>query len=301
MDKLEAMSLLVKVAEVGSMSEVARQGKLPLTSISRKIADLEAQLGVRLLLRTTRKLTLTDAGIAYVANARRILEEIDAVERMAVGEYLQPKGELVITAPHMFGRRHVLPIVNAFLAAWPDITVRLLLSDRNADLIDDHVDLAVRIGPLADSSMVARAVGEMRSVTCGSPNLFARLGEPQTPQALMHYPCVTIDNPMPFNGWRYPHPVGLVPVKPRLAVTTPEAAADAAAAGTGIARLLHYQVTEALCEGRLKIVLANAEPPPVPVHLLHASRGPMPLKLREFIDFALPRLRETLLVIARSG
>ncbi|HCR58694.1 MAG TPA: LysR family transcriptional regulator, partial [Raoultella sp.] len=184
MDRLSAMALLVKVTELGSMSAAARALNTPLTTVSRNIAELESALGARLLTRTTRRLTLTDAGVEYVAAARRILEEVENAERQAAGEYLQPKGELVIAAPTMFGRVHVLPVVSDFLARYPQINVRLLLSDRNADLIGDHVDLAVRIGALPDSGMVATRLGEMRIVTCAQPLLLAKHGVPQRPREL---------------------------------------------------------------------------------------------------------------------
>ncbi len=182
MDRLSAMALLVKVTELGSMSAAARALNMPLTTVSRHIGELESALGVRLLARTTRKLTLTDAGVDYVAAARRILEEVENAERQATGEYQEPKGELVISAPTMFGRQHVLPVISEFIARYPLIRVRLLLSDRNADLVSDHVDLAVRIGDLADSSMVATRLGTMRIVACAHPALLAKYGEPQRPR-----------------------------------------------------------------------------------------------------------------------
>ncbi|PCR14320.1 LysR family transcriptional regulator, partial [Klebsiella pneumoniae] len=184
MDRLSAMALLVKVTELGSMSAAARALNMPLTTVSRHIGELESALGVRLLARTTRKLTLTDAGVDYVAAARRILEEVENAERQATGEYQEPKGELVISAPTMFGRQHVLPVISEFIARYPLIRVRLLLSDRNADLVSDHVDLAVRIGDLADSSMVATRLGTMRIVACAHPALLAKYGEPQRPRDL---------------------------------------------------------------------------------------------------------------------
>ncbi len=183
MDRLSAMALLVKVTELGSMSAAARALNMPLTTVSRHIGELENALGVRLLARTTRKLTLTDAGVDYVA-ARRILEEVENAERQATGEYQEPKGELVISAPTMFGRQHVLPVIAEFIARYPQIRVRLLLSDRNADLVGDHIDLAVRIGDLADSSMVATRLGRMRIVACAHPALLAKYGEPQRPRDL---------------------------------------------------------------------------------------------------------------------
>jgi DNA-binding transcriptional LysR family regulator len=301
MDRLEAMSLLLKVVETGSLSAAGRAVGIPLATLSRKIADLETLLGARLLLRTTRKVSLTDAGVAYVAAARTILEQVEEAERTAAGEFTEPKGALAITAPLMFGRLHVLPVVAGFLAAHDAITVRLVLADRNLDLIDDHVDMALRIGALPDSAMVATHVGTMRMVTCASPGLLAVHGVPETPQDLLRFPCVAVDVPALAASWRFPvHGANAVDVDihPRLAVTTPEAAAAAAVAGVGVARLLHYQVADAVKQAALRIVLETYEPAPVPVHLVHASRGQMPLKMRRFLDFAVPRLRQTLSDIA---
>ena len=298
MDRLEAMGLLLKVTELGSLSAAGRALHVPLATLSRKISDLEALLGTRLLIRTTRKLSLTDAGIAYVAAARRILEQVDEAERAAAGEFTVPKGELAITAPLMFGRLHVLPVVADFLAAHADITVRLILSDRNVDLVDDHIDMAVRIGKLPDSAMVATQVGTMRMVACIAPALLASYGMPQVPGDLQRFPCVAVDAPMPAPGWRFRDPGSNAPldvdITARLAVNTPEAAAAAAVRGVGVARLLHYQAAPALRQGALQIVLAEYEPEPAPVHLVHAARGQMPLKMRRFLDVAAPRLRQEL-------
>lgn len=299
------MSMLVTVTEQGSFSAAARALNVPLATLSRKVSDLESLLGARLLLRTTRKLTLTDAGIAYVASARRILEQVDEAEREAAGEFKQPKGELVLTAPIMFGRLHVLPIVAEFLAAFPEISIRLHLGDRNVDLIDDHVDMAVRFGKLPDSSMVATSIGDMRTVTCGSPTILERYGELNQPEDLLRYPCVTVEIPLPSPAWQYRMPESdaalEIPVVPRLAVTTTEAAAQAAIQGVGVTRLLHYQVADPVVRGELKIVLEAYEPEPVPAQLIHASRGRMPLKMRRFLDFASPRLRETLRRISEAA
>lgn len=303
MDRLEAMGMLLAVVEHGSLSAAGRFLHVPLATLSRKIADLETGLGARLLLRTTRKLSLTDAGIAYVAAARRILEQVEEAERAAAGEFTVPKGELAITAPLLFGRLHVLPHVAEFLAAWPEITVRLLLFDYNVDLIDDHVDMAVRIGKLPDSTMVATQVGSMRTVTCATPALLAVHGIPQSPADLVHLPCVTIDTPMPSPSWRYRQPgTGAnldIAIVPRLTVTTAEAAAEAALRGVGVIRLLHYQVADSLRQGTLQVILEAFEPAPAPVHLVHAARGQMPLKMRGFLDFAAPRLRDALAAITR--
>ncbi len=298
MDRLEAMSLLVAVTEQGSLSAASRSLKVPLATLSRKISDLEALLSTRLLIRTTRKLSLTDAGVAYVAAARRILEQVEEAEREATGEFMLPRGELVLTAPVMFGRLHVMPVIAAFLEAYAEINVRLILTDRNVDLVCDHVDMAVRIGKLPDSSMIASQLGAMREVTCASPSLLARYGHPQSPSDLQNFPCVTVDGPMPTPSWRY-HRRNTgstleVPIHPRLTVTIPEAAVHAALHQIGIVRLLHYQVADGLKSGELELILEDFEPQPAPVHLVHVSRRHMPLKIRRFLDFATPQLKHAL-------
>jgi len=296
MDRFEAMSMLVTVSETGSLSAAGRALKVPLATLSRKISDLEALLGTRLLLRSTRKLTLTDAGTTYVAAARRILEQVEDAEQAAAGEFTAPKGELVITAPIFFGRRHVLPVVADFLALFPAINVRLVLADRNVSLIDDHVDMAVRIGKLPDSTMVATQIGLMRTVVCASPALLDGRGVPRIPDDLLKLPCVTVDTPLPSPGWRFKAPGSGatldIPIVPRLSVTTTEAAAQAAIRSVGVTRLLLYQVVDTVGAGALRIILDEFEPDPAPVNLVHASRGYMPLKMRRFLDFAAPRLRK---------
>jgi DNA-binding transcriptional LysR family regulator len=304
MDRFEAMSMLVAVAERGGFSAAGRVLNVPLATLSRKISDLETLLGTRLLVRTTRKVTLTDAGVAYVEAARRILEQVENAEREAAGEFTTPRGELVVTAPTMFGRLHVLPVVADFLAKFPEIRVRLLLSDKNLDLAEDHVDMAVRIGRLPNSSMVATQIGTMRTVTCASPSLIDSHGVPQTPEDLLKMPCVTLEAPSPSPGWRYRSPeTGAtidVEVEPRLSVTTKDGALQAAVITVGIVRLLHYQVASAVSSGELCVVLEAFEPEPAPVNLLHLSRGLMPLKMRQFHDFAVPRLREAVSVVAAT-
>lgn len=302
MDRIEAMSLLLLTVEKGSLTAAARAMNMPLPTVSRKLRELEAHLGAQLLVRTTRKLALTDAGTAYVAAARRILRDIDEAERTASGEFEAPRGELVITAPLLFGELHVLPIVTEFLATYPDISVRLLLSDRNLHLVEDHIDMAVRIGHLPDSSMIATRIGAMPTVVCASPALLARLGTPERPEDLMAFPCVAFDSPMTRTLWTFRRAEGTgtleIPVTPRLSVTTASAAIRAAGDGVGATRLLLYQCAEALRQGRVRRILATFEPDPVPVSLLHAARGTLPLKMRVFLDFATGRLRARLGALA---
>jgi DNA-binding transcriptional LysR family regulator len=297
MDRLESMAVLLKVVERQSFSAAGRELGIPLATVSRKVSELERHIGSKLLVRTTRRVALTDAGATYVAAAKRILEEIDEAERAAAAEISAPRGELVLTAPVLFGRLHILLLVTEFLAAYPEIDVRLLLSDRNLHLIEDHIDMAVRIGVLPNSSMIATRVGSMRTVVCVSPKLIAAHGKPRTPQDLAALPCVSFDFLSPSSAWPFRQNDGEtteVAIRPRLSVSTAEAAVWAAAQGVGVTRVLHYQCADAVRDGSLLIVLADFEVPPLPVHLLHAARGALPAKMRVFLDFTAQRLRQRL-------
>ena len=299
MDRLDAMKVLVAAIEAGSLSAAARRIGVPLATVSRKVSELEAHLKTRLLIRSSRRLALTDAGQAYVTACKRILEQVNEAERAAGGEYSAPRGELTISAPVALGRIHVLPVATEFLKAYPDIDLRLFLSDRVSHIVDDHIDLAVRVGALPDSSFVASRVGEVRRVICASPAYFASRGVPQKPADLAAHDCVTFDLLTPADAWTFP--VGkwdeTVPVHSRLAVNTAEAAIDAAVAGTGITRVLSYQAAEGLRRGGLALALESFEPAPWPVSLVHAGQGPLPLKLRAFLDFAVPRLKAKLATV----
>lgn len=301
-DRLEAMSIFVAAVEAGSFTAASRKLGVPLPTVSRKVAELETQLNARLLIRTTRKLTLTDAGEAYLAAARQILEQVAEAERAASGEYLTPRGDLAIAAPIVFGRLHVLPLVNEFLADFPDIDVQLVLSDRNADLVGDQLDMAVRIGALHDSSMIALRLGSVRQVVCASPDFLRAHGAPESPGDLASFPCVTFGT-APARSWTFASKRGsarAIPVRSRLVVNTAEAAIDAAIAGVGIVRVLSYQAAALVAERRLAIVLHDFEPEPLPVHLLHPAQPLPPLKLRRFLDFAAPRLKKALAAIERQ-
>lgn len=297
MDRLDAMSIFVAAVEAGSFSAASRKLGVPLPTVSRKVADLEAHLNTRLLIRSTRKLALTDAGSAYLDTCKTILEQVGEAERAAAGEYITPKGDLIIAAPIVFGRLHVLPVVNDFLATFPDINVQMVLSDRNTDLIDDHIDMAVRIGALPDSSMVATRVGFVRRVVCASPTFLATQGTPKTPDDLAAMPRITFGNIVSGSSWIFAaksrRAARHVPVLARLAVNTAEAAIDAAIAGVGITQVLSYQAAQAIKDKRLKIVLKDFEVEPLPVHVLYPAQARPPLKLRSFLAFAVPRLRKS--------
>ena len=293
MDRLESMSILVKAVEAGSLSAAARQLGVPLTTVSRKVSELEAHLETRLLNRSSRKLTLTDAGRSYVTACRQILDDVSEAERGASGEYSAPKGNLIITAPVVFGRLHIVPIVSEFLKAYPDIDIQMVLADGVANLLEDRVDLAIRIASLPDSSLVAARVGSIRRVVCGSPVYFAARGIPTSPCDVRTHDCITRDGKTFENAWTFTTGNSdiAVEIHARFIVNTAEAAIDAAIAGVGIARVLSYQIVDAVRAGMLATVLEDFEPEPLPVSLVYAARGLLPLKLRAFIDFATPRLK----------
>ena len=293
MDRFKSMSIVLQAVEAGSLSGAARRLGVPLATVSRKVSELEAHLKTRLFNRSTRQLTLTDAGRSYVVACRRILEDVGEAERVASGEYSAPKGELVITTPIVFGRLHVLPIAMDFLKAYPDIKIRIVQTDRVVDLLEDHIDLAVRIGDLPDSSLVATSVGSIRRAVCGSPAYFAERGAPQNPEALGAHECVTFEGLTSLDSWIFT--IGRsnvsISVHSRLVVNTAEAAIDAAIAGVGITRVLSYQIADAVRSGALAVTLQEFEPTPWPVNLVYAGQRLLPLKLRAFLDFAAPRLK----------
>jgi DNA-binding transcriptional LysR family regulator len=293
MNRLDAMSILIAVVDSGSLSAAARRLDMPLATVSRKVAELEAHLNTRLLHRTTRQLSLTEAGASYVAACRRILEEIDEAERAATGEYASPKGELVVTAPVVFGRLHVVPVVAEFLAHYPEIDISLVLTDRVVHLMDEHADVAVRIGALPDSTFMATQVGTVRRVVCASPGYLDINGVPTKPQDLARHDCITFEVLASLRAWVFGAGKSelSVPVYSRLTVNTAEAAIDAAKLGVGIIRVLSYQVAQAVRDNALNILLEPFESAPLPVSLVHKGQTPLPLKVRAFFDFVTPRLR----------
>ncbi|WP_434725660.1 LysR family transcriptional regulator [Mesorhizobium sp. RIZ17] len=298
MDRLEAMNILLATVEEGSFSAAGRKIGMPLPTVSRKVAELEAHLKTQLIVRSTRKLVLTESGVSYVAACKRILEQLDEAEAQASGEYSTPRGELTITAPLVFGRLHVRPVVTDFLAHFAEINIRMTLSDRKVNLVDDHIDMAVRIGELPDSTMIATRVGSIRRIVCGSPEYFAAHGVPQTPADLADHMCVTFSAMASGQSWVFApkagEPAQMVRPLCRLWVNTAETAIDAAVAGIGVTNVLSYQVTSAVRQGKLRIILQDYEAEPLPVHLVHMAQSILPLKVRRFLEFAAPRLRKSL-------
>jgi len=293
MDRLDAMKVFLAVVDAGSLSAAGRRLGMPLATVSRKLAELEEHLGARLLNRSTRRLELTEPGRGYEQACRRILDEVAGAEATVAGEYDAPRGELGVTAPLVFGRLHVLPVVNEFLRANAEVDVRLALGDRVAHLIDEHVDVAVRIGALPDSRLNATRLGQLRSVVCASPAWLRTHGTPKTPGELAAHRCITFESTFPA-PWRFAGGASFTPARPRLVVNTAEAAVDAAVAGLGVTRLLSYQADAALRDKRLRLLLRPFEPEPVPVHLVWDGQQRVTSKLRAFLDFAAPRLRARL-------
>ena len=297
MDRFDAMSVFAAIADCGSLSAAGRRLNVPLATVSRKLADLESHLKTRLISRTTRRLALTDAGRDYLAACRHILDQVEEAERVASGAYADIKGHLVIAAPIVFGRLHGVPVVAEFLERYPAVDIQLRLSDRNISLIEEQVDVALRIGALPDSSLVATPLGGIRRVVCGSPVYLKRFGVPQVLDELAAHRCITFDGLDAATDWHFVRSGGdrrPVRIHSRLSVTTADAAIAAALADFGLTRVLSYQVADALRDGRLVRVLAAEEPPAVPASLIYAGQGRLPMKTRAFIDFAVTRIRDRL-------
>ncbi len=295
-DRLDAMSLFLTVVDTGSLSAASKQRDLPLTTVSRKISDLEAHLGARLFQRAGRGLAVTEAGLSYASACRRILEDVAEAEQTVSGEFAEPKGTLTITAPIVFGRLHILPVVTEFLKIHDKIDIRLLQSDRLADLVEEHIDIALRIGRLPDSSLLSRKVGAVGYAACASPVYLEARGNPSHPDELADHTCISFESIMSASNWQFRSGNEQVraEVHSRLLVNTAEAAIAAAIDGLGITRVLSYQIAEAVSKGALVPVLAEFEDEPWPVSLVYTSRAAMPKKVRAFLDYAAPRIKERL-------
>jgi len=296
MDRVDAMVVFIAVADEGSFSAAGRRLQMPLSTVSRKLADLEAHLGVRLVTRTTRQFMLTDAGRDYLAASRDIVDRVTEAERAVVGGHMSPQGELVVAAPLVFGRLHVMPVVMEMIDRHRDVNVRLVLSDTNANLLEENIDVAVRIGELPDSGLTARQVGEVTKVVVASPAYIDRRGKPQTPADLRDHECVSFEGLSSSLAWTFTGQDGAsrIPVRTRLAVNTADAAVVAAVNGVGITRVLSYQVASQLARGSLVRLLRDYEPAASPVSLLYARQGRLPAKTRCFLELAIEGLTQVL-------
>jgi len=299
MDRLEAMSVIIAVNETGSISAASRRLKLPVATISRKVGELESRLEAELFHRTPRRMTLTDAGRAYIDACKRIIDQVDDAEREVSGEYKMPKGDLAVTAPWGLGHTHLMPLAVEFLDAYPEISLRLVLTDRIVNTTDENIDVAIRVGSALQSSMIATRLGSIRIVVCASPLYLEARGRPKQLDDLRKHDCITIDEHAKPAAWRFVRGrrVTVAPVRSRLCVNTSEAAVLAAIEGAGLARVMSYKMDTAKRAGRLAIVLEEFEPAPLVVHMVHAPRKKMPLKLRAFLDWMTPRLKARLSLI----
>jgi DNA-binding transcriptional LysR family regulator len=293
MDRLDELSIFVAIVEAGSLVGASRRLRRSPPAVTRALGALEERMGLRLVERTTRRLAPTEAGSTLAERARTLLGDYEEV--LVGASQATVRGVLRITAPVQFGRRHVAPIVSAFLNDHPEVRVELSLNDRNLDLIEEGLDLAVRIGPLADSSLVARPVGSVRRVVVASPDYLARRGVPRTPTDLAAHDTIFGMARSPAREWRFgpPRRGSVVRLSPRLLVDDVEAQLQAAQAGRGIARALSYQVTDELAAGSLVRILQEFEPEPLPVQLVTLSRSHMAPKVRAFLDSAAKIFRDT--------
>lgn len=304
MDRFDAITAFVAVARSGGFSAASRALGTPVANISRKVALLEEDLGVRLFVRTTRHVALTEGGKRYFEACSRVIDDLRDADEEVTGEYRQPKGDLVVTAPLGFGQQHLQPVVHEFLQAYPQVNVHLQLADQVLALVEEHVDCAVRIGTLRDSSLVARELGAIRMVVCAAPAYLAAHGTPADLAALPEHACISWTGLGPHKTWTLTERNGdkavvrTVPVHVRVSTTTPESALQAALAGVGLVQATSYQVAPHVAQGRLVPVLPAWDSEAVPVNLVYPSKRLIPLKLRALLDFAAPRLAQRLAEVA---
>jgi DNA-binding transcriptional LysR family regulator len=296
MDRLESMSVIVAVAEAGSLSAAARKLGTPIPTVSRKVSELEGRLNTELFQRSSRQMKLTDAGRSYIEACKRIIDQVEDAEREVSGEYRSPTGDLAVTAPWGLGHMHLLPIACEFLKAYPDVALRLALTDRIVNTVAENIDIAIRIGPLPDSSMIATRIGSVRFVACASPAYLAARGAPNKPADLSNHNCITIDDMATPRAWKFARGNREItaPIRSRLTVNDSEAAIEAAIGGAGIARVMSYKMEAARRAGTLVVMLEAFEQAPWPVHIVYAERKPMPMKIRAFLNWVTPRLKARL-------
>lgn len=290
MDRWQAMRVFVKVAETGSFASTARQMHMSAPAVTRIVAGLEDLIGARLLVRTTRSVKTTDAGSRYLQDCRRILGDIAEAELAAAGHYAEPSGTLAVTAASMFGHLHVLPLVLDYLDAYPGMHARTFFVDRPVNIVDEGIDVAIRIGHLADSGFTAIQVGSVRRVICAAPSYLEKYGVPATPAELKHHRIVVSQSAWASPEWRFAGGQRVL-IDPVLQSNTNESAIATARAGWGLTRVLSYQADPSLQEGALQIVLDAFEEPPLPIHVLYPEGRQAPAKVRAFVDLAVARLR----------
>ncbi|AGB73835.1 MULTISPECIES: LysR family transcriptional regulator [Rhizobium] len=295
MDRWQAMRIFVKVAETESFADTARQMFMSAPAVTRAVASLEDLIGARLFVRTTRSVKMTEAGARYFDDCRRILADIAEAEAAAGGSYATPTGTLYITASVLFGQMYVLPIVTRYLDTYSTVKAKTLFVDRPVNIVDEGIDVAIRIGHLPDSGLTAVKVGTVRRVMCGSPKYFERYGVPKSPADLKDHRIAASTAAWASPEWRFADDQR-VTVEPVLQCNTNEAVIHSAREGWGLTRVLHYQIGPALMAGELQIVLSEYEEPPMPIHILHPEGRHAPAKVRAFVDMASASLRENRLL-----
>lgn len=297
MNQLEAMRIFVAVVDSQGFSAASRHLGIPVPTISRHVALLEDRLGVQLLFRSTRKTTVTDSGHRYYEDVKRILEDIASAGRLASGEFRQVKGLLSITGPSMFTQRFILPIVNDFLILHDGVEIKLLFTNHILDMLDEHIDLGVRIGVYSDDEKITQPISTMRQVVCASPDYLSSKGRPVLPEDIAQHSAITFSRTGHQLPWNFKNPSGEeynVPVHPRLIVNSAEGAIESARKGLGLTQLYLYQAIDLVSSGELEIVLQEFEIDPVPVSITIPQGQYAPQKVKAFLDFARPLLQEKL-------
>lgn len=296
MDRLHQLEVFAAVADAGSLAKAGVRLRLSPPAVTRALSALEDRLGARLFNRTTRSLTITDVGQRFLESARRILTDLDMAEKEAVGETAMPQGHLTITASVTFGRSALAPVVCDFLGQHPRVTASVLLLDRIVNLVEEGIDVAVRIGSLPDSNLIAKRVGTVRRVLVASPDYLARRGTPSAPAALKLHSVIAFTGLMPNREWRFNNgkSQNSIALNPTFEINDALAAIQAAEMGHGITIALSYMVHDKIQEGKLSPVLDDITPPPQPVHLVYPQTRLVAPKTRAFIDFTAPRLKATL-------
>ena len=287
------MATFVAVVDQGHFAAAARALRVSAPVVTRAVAELEERLGVRLLTRTTRVVRVTEAGARYAEDCRRVLAAADEADQGAAGSHAAPRGQLNVTAPVLFGRLYVMPLVSAYIERHAEVNVSCWFLDRLVNLVDEGMDVALRIGDLPDSSLQAARVGQVRRVVCASPAYLKRHGVPKRPQDLARHTVVAASGISPAAEWRFVDKGAPLTVKlaPRITTTSNDSALAAALAGVGLTRLMSYQVAQEVAAGRLRIVLAGHEPAPLPVQVVHREGRHASAKARAFIDLAVETLR----------
>ncbi|TAN67167.1 MAG: LysR family transcriptional regulator [Methylobacter sp.] len=290
MDRLQLMTVFVAVAEEQSFAGGARRLNMSPPAVTRAIAALEDRLGTKLLTRTTRYVRVTDAGQRYLEDARRIINEVDEADEAAAGINAEPRGQLAVTAPVLFGKLFVIPGIVDYLQRYPDMEISAVFLDRIVNLLEEGFDVGIRIGELPDSSMKAIRVGSIRRVVCASPAYLAKHGAPDKPSDLANHLVVAASAVSPAIEWKFAEGL-VVRVKPRLTVTSNDSAIAAVLLGMGVTRLLSYQIASYQASGQLQTILSEFEPEPLPIHVIHREGRYASAKVRSFVDLMVAKLR----------